>query len=429
MENEFWKDSPFGENSIFHPSWDKLKETERQNRIKSDNEDFLPIVRINRSEKSKNSIVSYSDCNKYKKEVITLSEDFDKELQNYIVPEIVIAKSLNSLIALQNIQGYDGIGYQDGDGVLEFRCSSLKVNLKFLNNSNPFKCSDTTKSYDVKDAGLGDEYTLQITHTLNRGDKFYIEIYASDDNDGFWGKSNKVVKCGKLNFTIVQQDVFMEDEINRWLDELTIISQKHKKNPKSGEYSVNYCIQGADRFLGAIVQNKQDFYTYDDKNEKVLNIPDLSNAIKRAKKIQSLGYGASYVEFLDSDKDVIFGFSEIQKKDDYGNLPTRNLYIKNKNRVNSFIEKMVGNKIGFHVFYLSIVDALHTLLIVIDNTEPCLATYRIYDEDGLTSSMGSLTDLENGLKNQSQWVYIWTKSKIGYWARLNISLLKFKRKS
>ncbi|MCU7618429.1 hypothetical protein NZ698_14610 [Chryseobacterium sp. PBS4-4] len=388
-----------------------------------DNEDFLPIVRINNSEKSKNCIVSVADC---ASEKINLGIDFDDDLRNYTVPDIVITKNSKAYIPLQNIQGYDGWGYQDGDGILEFRTNNAKAKIRLLSEKNPEKINTNSKTYDLKDAEFGDQYTLEIFHTLNRGDKFSIEIYASDDNDGIWGRSKKTVKCGKLNFTVIQQDVFMVDELKKGFDLLSIISQEHKKRPTTGEYSVNYCIQGADRFLGAIVDNKKDFYAYDDKSQQLIYSPGFTTAIDRAKKIEKLGYGRNYKEFDGG----IFGIQEVNKIDKYGNNPSRKLSLKTngKEAINNYFQTVVKNKIGIHIFYLSIVEAFHTLFIVIDNTNPCDPTYKIYDEDGETSSYGQLKTIGDGLVGQSQWVYTWAKPKFGYWAKLNVSLLKFQRK-
>lgn len=35
MDTEFWKSSPFGEESIFHPSWEERRRQERQVLLKT----------------------------------------------------------------------------------------------------------------------------------------------------------------------------------------------------------------------------------------------------------------------------------------------------------------------------------------------------------------------------------------------------------
>jgi hypothetical protein len=55
-------------------------------------------------------------------------------------------------------------------------------------------------------------------------------------------------------------------------------------------------------------------------------------------------------------------------------------------------------------------------------------TYAIYDEEGLSSSTGSLKNVDQGIVGQAQWVYLWTKAKLGYWAKLEMTFLKFQKK-
>ncbi|MDR2205859.1 MAG: hypothetical protein LBE36_06870 [Flavobacteriaceae bacterium] len=391
----------------------------------SDRYDFLPVVKINGNETSKNAIISLSDCTESKTEYLNLGSDYDKEWRNYPIANIVIAKNSIAKVPLLVKMGYDPIGPQDGDGVLEFRSSNASVRLNYIDNDDTDYDSREDK-YDLKDAEYGDEFVLEIdAKALARGTKFSISVYASDDSDG-WGKtSGRKGICGKFNVKVVEKDVFLEEELKKGFDLLSIISQAHRKQPKEGEYSVNYCMQGADRFLGAIVENQKDFYTYDDKNGTLVYSPNFTTAIARAKEIKALGYGLDYKEFGGN----IFGFQEIISGEDvYGNNPTRNLFLRNNNGIYDYFKLMIKNKRGIHIFYLSIVDALHTLFVIVDNKDLCNPTYKIYDEDGESSSKGSLKTIGDGILKQSQWVYTWTKSKLGYWAKLNVSLLKFQRK-
>lgn len=385
--------------------------------------DFLPVVKINGSEDPKNAIISLDDCAQSKVEYINLGKDYDEELRKYAVANIVIAKNSTARIPLRIKRGYDPFGFQDGDGILEFKSSNSSVKLNAVDSDDTDYESDEDK-YDLKDAEYGDELVLEIdAKALDRGTNFTVSVYASDDGDGISSSSKRKEICGKFKVKIVERDVFMDDELKKGFDLLSIISQEHRKRPEEGEYSVNYCIQGADRFLGAIVNNQKDFYTYDDENEQLIRNPGFTTAIDRAKKLKELGYGYNYKEFDGG----IFGIQEVHKKDKYGNNPTRKLFLKNEVTFNNYFQSMIENKIGLHIFYLSIVEAFHTLFIVIDNKNPCSPTYKIYDEDGETSSYGTLTKIGDGIKGQSQWVYTWAKPQFGYWAKLNVSLLKFQR--
>lgn len=390
-----------------------------------DKYDFLPVVKINGNESPKNAVISLNDCTESKLEYLNLGNDYDNEWRKYPVVNIVIAKNSVARIPLLIKMGYDPIGWQDGDGILEFRSSNASAKLKCIDNDDTDYESDED-TYDLKDAEYGDELVLEIdAKALARGTKFSISVFASDDGDGLGKTSKRNAICGKFNVKVIENDVFLNEELKKGFDVLSIISQEYRNKPTEGEYSVNYCIQAADRFLGAVVDNEKNFYAYDDKRKIRLNVPNLDNAVARAKKIKSLGYGYDYKDF---EGGSILGYREVNQKDDYGNNPSRILFSKNDKVIVDYFKSIIKNKVGFHIFYLSIVDSLHTLFIVVDNTKPCRPTYKIYDEAGESSSKGSLKDINQGILSQSQWVYLWTKKHVGYWAKLNVSLLKFQRK-
>lgn len=68
--------------------------------------------------------------------------------------------------------------------------------------------------------------------------------------------------------------------------------------------------------------------------------------------------------------------------------------------------------------------------MVVNYLNPCSPVYAIFDEEGLTSSEGSLSNIDTGILNQSEWVYRWVKSKPKYgdWTDLKVSILKFQKK-
>src|SRR5690606_18369633 len=122
-----------------------------------------------------------------------------------------------------------------------------------------------------------------------------------------------------------------------------------------------------------------------------------------------------------------FKYEILNQIDGYGNNPTREIFLSDKSTFKSYFSNLIGNKIGYHIFYLSIVHSFHTLFVVVDNTEPSIAEYIIYDESGETSSFGSLNEIGEGIKEQSEWVYRWVKGnpQYNFWPRLITATLKF----
>jgi len=165
--------------------------------------DFAPIVIINKKKDGENALWSLEDCVLSKKERLLLSSAFDEDLRKYIVPEIVIAKNSVSKIPIKIVQGYDPLGFQDNDGLVEFSCTNSKVTIK----------------PESKKVSYGNKIEILIEHTLMRGDKFSIDIKGKDDDDDTFKSSDLIVVSGKLNFTIIEKDVFMEEEIKREIEE------------------------------------------------------------------------------------------------------------------------------------------------------------------------------------------------------------------
>lgn len=379
-----------------------------------DNEDFLPIVRINEGEEPVNAIYSTKSCDTCKKQILDLGEDFDKKLRNYNIPEIVIAKSSTSYIPLENIQGYDGWGTQDGDGVLEFKCANSKVKFRLLNESTPKDCNDKTKLYDLKDAELGDKYSLEISHSLERGAKFSIEVWASDDNDGLWGKSDKVVKCGKLNFTVIEQDVFMKDEVKRLTDEIDYIKPR-ADSKLAPEYDENYCMQAAERGVSELLKNTNDFYAIERGTHKHKNRIGFSGltAIDRGNKIKANGFVIKSWEYngytinQSKRKQINDSKSKSEAETNYGNVMYNIISLSQQektNFLNNFLQD-IKNKQGFHVYYFCITGGFHTLLLIINNSNPCDASYAIYDQHGESTSKGKLENIGDGFARQTSWTF------------------------
>lgn len=379
-----------------------------------DNEDFLPIVIINKDEEMVNGVYFIGNCNQAKTQILDLGSNYDKDLQKYLIPEITIAKNSKSYIPLKNIKGYDGWGIQDGDGILEFKPSNTNVKIRVLDEDTPKKCNDKTKLYNLKDAELNDKYCLEVScSSLKRGSKFYIEIWASDDNDGLWGKSNKKVLCGKLNFTVVQRDVFLKEEMDKLINEINYL-KKYADNQIPPEYDENYCMQAAERGLSELLNNQKDFYAVERETHIHKNNISFNglNANDRGSEFYEKGFVIAKWEFNSysinqkhremlnkskSDRDAKKYFNE-------------NLYdfvkpSNNKNMIFNQFKRDIGNKIGFHTYYLSITGDFHTLLLIIDNRNLCTPTYVIYDQHGETSSKGSLIDIGEGLAKQTSWTF------------------------
>jgi len=105
-----------------------------------------------------------------------------------------------------------------------------------------------------------------------------------------------------------------------------------------------------------------------------------------------------------------------------------------KTNLQSQIENGIEGRMGFHVYYFTVTNGFHTLLLVINNYDKNNATYIIYDQHGPTSSQGGLSDLAEGIRKQTSWTFANTclnryeAGKSNSWDATNTYLWKIQRK-
>jgi hypothetical protein len=326
------------------------REEARKKKEISTRYDYLPIVKINSSEEPINAIISIKECKNCKKEKINLGQDYEEDKQEYIVAEIVITQNSITKIPLTIRKGSDKAGFDDEDGVLNFTCNNGAVKFKFV-DSDDTDFENNAASYDIKDTEYSDDFVLEIEPTkLARGTKFYINVFASDDNDSIISdKKNSTRKgiCGKFNFTVIQSDVFLESE----KENLIKINEALVQND-------SVCFRVADKELAELI------------NDKTLILKSYmgENSYTRMTDYKSKGYIASEKIF---DQYIFKGggnFEPIQ----YDN--------KSIDIFKSYFNKLIFEKLGFHIFCFSLVGGYHVLTLIIDNTDFCNQKFLILDQ-------------------------------------------------
>ncbi len=373
FEQQAGIDSPLGNwRKRIHSKTEKKILNEEENRF-----DFLPIVKINKSEDAKNAIISSKECKIHKKPKLNLGSDYDKKYQEYVIPDIVIAKNSIAKIPLRIKRGYDPWGLQDNDGILEFKCSNNSVKMDFVNSDDTDYKTDKDK-YNVKKATYGDEFIMEINaKALARGTLFNIQVYASDDNDFFSSKSNRKGICGKFNLKVVEKDVFMKEEIDIYLKENQNSLNNHTK-----------CFIAVDNQFSKVVNNQ---------NLKLNSYADLTG-LDRINDYSKKGYVYSSKKF---HQEVIWSRVD---NDEYKLIP---ISFKNGKETifSNYIKLDTSNKIGFHLYYFTLLHAYHVLSIVIDNSEPCDIKYKILDQIH-DRAWRPVDNLDNDILNMTRRNYI-----------------------
>jgi len=375
------------------------------------NTDYLPIVRVNSDYAAVNALVGPLGVKGFSNPV-RLSASFDPRERAYQAPAIVVAKSSQALLPLRIDLGFDPIGVQDGDGRLAFRCSESSVQMQFLDEADPTDVASGTSRYNLQKTGIGDEFTLALTHRLARGTRFTITITASDDKGLFEQHSSKQVVCGVLHLQVLARDVFFAADAQLAQDEMGYLSKFIHRIPmrqrEPAEYQCNYCMQGTERSLGEMLRNRTDFYSVDrnHKRRSHINMSGLTGA-DRAQVFNRLGYLKP--AFLFDGYSINFKNLYSMVGDPEGGYEANSLNViglKNTQPLVDYFKATALPYQGWHVYYVTLSDNYHTLLLFIDNTNPKDPQYAFWDDDeGKTPSAGPFAELAEGFRHQTSWLF------------------------
>lgn len=246
-------------------------------------------------------------------------------------------------------------------------------------------------------------------------------------------------------------DVFDKKHFDLLTDELNYIKRQLKsdQNPNPHrEYANNYCMQAAERGISEILDNDTDFYAVERDTHKHKNKIGFSkkNAFDRGKVFSSKGFVDSSHVFIQSyfkinhkDKDLIY---KSKDKDEAGENWRKVRYTiismsdANKTKVRKLFEKDLTNKeLGFHFYYLTVTDAFHTLILVIDTvSDPCNPAYEIWDQHAKSTSHGPFNEIGEGIRRQTSWTFANTclnrykDGRTSKWDAINGQVWKIKEK-
>ncbi|HEX8577652.1 MAG TPA: hypothetical protein VF677_15300 [Flavobacterium sp.] len=217
-----------------------------------------------------------------------------------------------------------------------------KYDLELVPSSN--KITLSTTAFKIEE-----EWVIQTYIECSEAVNGYLQVKID-------GKDSNRISINFINNNA--KDVFSITEINRLIDE--------NKNSLS---------------------NKTEcFIAADNQNSKLLKIEEVKirsysgqNGFSRMTDYTSKGYIQEHKKF----NQYIF---------DTGGVTKPSSYAKDKEKeFSNYIKKAVGNKIGYYVFYYSLLYNYHILTIVIDCTNPCSIKYKIYDQ---LKDRGEYKDIE-----------------------------------
>ena len=225
---------------------------------------------------------------------------------------------------------------------------------------------------------------------------------------------------GRFEIEFVKsKDVFTTQQANKLTEEFSFMSPFTRMDDAEApdEYVGNYCMQGADRALGKLLENSTDFYTVKtDSTHKVINSVNFSglNTYSRAEQFARKGFIVKNYNIIVESKDwnvnndmiaKIYAQSTYEEAKKYARSVLYEIAWMQESRGISLLEELIQTvnekEPGWHIYYLSIVDGFHTQVLAINNTDRALPTYIIWEDHGTSSSQGVLGDIVLGFNRQT----------------------------
>ena len=348
MAEEYWKTTPWGKDSMFHPSWDEKQRQERLVRENITSHNNLPSVTL--------------ECT-----------------QNNILP---IKTNVKLRLKVEGVSVRDlGGGYD-----IEISCTSKNVTI----TTNKFKAEKGWVLLTIVESTTTGEVTLNVIVDSN--------------------KKNNI----KLTF-LDSKDVFQQDSVDALYNELKYI-KPFADGELPPEYDENYCMQAAERGLSELLKNTTDFYSVNRETHTHKNNIGFSGktVYDRGNTFQKKGFVEKTHTFnkykINQTKRELINKSNNnnEAKDNYKkvNYDIIELFESDKNSLYTLFMTDIKNKeIGYHIYYFTVTNGFHTLLLIINNSDPCNPSYEIWDQHGLTSSSGKLKDIGEGLRKQTSWTF------------------------
>ena len=341
--------------------------------VTTEMDEFIPLVSLRDPQKynTKNDeLLMDMDENGNPIFVDLLSETVDSQVNEAI--QAIITKLEKPIIPFTVKKGGPDFtfGKGDDDGYLSLELSLEKDKYVEVEGATAsIKLKDDTNYSDKVLVKWEDNIDVEIDITTKKSIEFYIRFLANDDKDRFEGDyENLFCGCFKVIFIAYYKDVFNLEEVDLLFKE----NKSAKEFNKKGDFAGNgYCINTADRGLGAILKDTDNFYKEPNYIKLGGNGVRLESGSIRAAIIAKLGYIKSYIEIRTNNYNTF-------------DKPTK---------LNSSLSKKILEEInerkGYHLYYFSMHGDYHVMLLLINYTDPKEPTFRILDQGYVDSGSNS----------------------------------------
>lgn len=252
----------------------------------------------------------------------------------------------------------------------------FKVTREIFPTSVNFECTriveynislNETREIRFKVGGKNDDKKRDLKFELNNSNISLSTSYWSVENE--WVIKTKVTgkKLGETLITVKVEgktlntikikcvdykDVFSEKDVERLVEENKISISRHTA-----------CIIAADKQLGKLLLDNKNFITETSNNKA-----NVYNAYTRIDQIKDYGFVKNF---------QIFEQSTFKGG---GNYQPKEYNTGKQNVISNYLKNAIGSKIGYHVFYFTILNGYHVLLLVVNASNPCDMKFKIYDQ-------------------------------------------------
>lgn len=245
--------------------------------------------------------------------------------------------------------------YINQAALLEFKVEG--VNKKDIGGSYKVKLVPSDSNILLFDSKKQTKYEFEV----EKGWKFSVYVGGS-----------KIVENAKIDveiegiknlsfpISILQdKDVFSREDVKRLLDDY---KESRIFNISGNVVGNGYCINSADKGIGALLNDTKNFYTEPNLKSQGGNGVRLKDASSRALVINQLGYMKE-------------SFIIITDKFNTDEEPTKlNESLKWK------LEKSINNRIGNHIYYFTMHGEYHVMTLYINYNNPCNVKFSILDQ-------------------------------------------------
>jgi hypothetical protein len=210
------------------------------------------------------------------------------------------------------------------------------------------------------------------------------------------------------------KDVFQKFRKDRLIDELNYI-KPFADNNIAPEYDENYCMQAAERGISELLGDYVNFYSVERDSHKHKNSISFAGktALTRGSIFEKNGFASKVHRFklfkIDQDKRNYLNDSNSNEiaLSRYKEISYDFVIIEDGDKriiEDTFTNDLNVKELGYHVYYFTVTNGFHTLLLLIDTiSKPDTPSYEIWDQHGKTSSFGALNDIVEGIRRQTSW--------------------------